>query len=119
MSSQAMWDNEEPIAQMRSDDNLAVPLWIEQDISPSQVAAILQGGCESGAYMPAVTYWDAKQTMNGNGDDVLQYIEDALGEVPQFKHESWSALACFYVSCAVELWASSIEEELEQALEDA
>jgi len=37
-------------------ETFTIPQWIEQDITPSTVAAILQGGCESGAYMPAVTY---------------------------------------------------------------
>jgi len=96
-----------------------VPAWIEQDISAYDVAAINQGGCSSGAYMPAVTYHKASQIMANHGDDVLQYIEDSLGELPTVpKGESWSGIAVFFLSYAVELWASSIEEELSEAIDN-
>ena len=112
--SDAMWNNEEPVADL----GIEVPAWIEQDISPSQVAAILQGGCSSGAYMPAVTYHTAGQTMAAYGDDILQYLEDAYGDVPAPKPgESWSGMACHFLSAAVEAWASSVESEIEDALE--
>ena len=84
------------------------PEWITQALSPYDIAAINQGGCASGAYMPAVTYYDARQVMAEYGDDVLQYIEDAYGELPQpARDESWSGIAVFYLSCAVELFCSS------------
>lgn len=74
-------------------------------LSIADIQAIQQGGCASGAYMPAVTYWQALETMDLYGDDVLAYIEDALGELPPTPHDaSWSQLACFYLSHAVELW---------------
>lgn len=57
------------------------------------------------------------ETMNKHGDEVLQYIEDALGELPKVDGLGWGQMACAYVSTAVELWASSIESELE-SLED-
>ena len=113
----ALWEAEDPIADM---DGFNVPRWIEQDISPSQVADILQGGCASGAYMPAATYYDARETMNKHGDDVLQYIEDVYGTVQAvFGLEySWSSMACSHLSMAVELWAGSVEDELRTALEE-
>jgi hypothetical protein len=44
----------------------------------------------------------------------MQYIDDALGELPQPPRDtSWSGLAAFYLSTAVELWASSVESDLE------
>ena len=96
-----------------------VPDWIEKDIMVSDVAAILQGGCASGAYMPAVTYYDAAQTMARHGDDVLQHIQDALGELPKpSDEESWGGMACFYLSLAVELWAGSVEDEVAKALDE-
>jgi hypothetical protein len=52
------------------------PEWITQALSPYDIAAINQGGCASGAYMPAVTYHAAALTMSDHGDDVLQYIQD-------------------------------------------
>ena len=94
--------------------NLDVPNWIDQDVDVSTVRAILQGGCSSGAYMPAVTYHSARNTMNEHGDEVLQYIEDTLGEVPApNQSESWSGIAVHYLSLAVELWASSVEAEID------
>ena len=110
MTPDEMWNDETPVTERDID----VPAWIEQDISPSNIAAICQGGCASGAYMPAVTYHTAAETMAAHGDDVLQYIQNVLGELPQPNaDESWSGLAVFYLSTAVELWASGAESELE------
>lgn len=110
-----LWNNEEPISKLDID----VPAWIDQDISPQDIAAINQGGCASGAYMPAVTYHQALATMHEYGDDVLQYLEDGLGEIPDVpKDQSWAGIACFYLSAAVELWASSVEDEVETALDE-
>ncbi len=109
-----LWNTETPINEIEGLD-IDVPAWIDQDISFADVAAIVQGGCASGAYMPAVTYHQALATMGEHGDDVLQYIEDSLGELPQPPRDtSWSGLACFYLSCAVELWAGTIEADLEE-----
>jgi hypothetical protein len=109
-----LWNNEDPIAHIPH-LGLDVPAWISDDISPYDVAAICQGGCASGAYMPAVTYSKALATMAEHGDDVLQYIDDALGELPAPPSDaSWSGLAVFYLSTAVELWASSAEGILEE-----
>lgn len=109
-----LWNTETAIEDIPGLD-LNLPIWIDQNITPSDVAAIVQGGCASGAYMPAVTYHKALAVMSEDGDEVLQFIEDQLGELPQPKRgESWSGLACFYLSTAVELWASSVESELEQ-----
>ena len=112
-----LWNHEDPISALAPD--VDIPAWVAQDISPNDVAAIVQGGCASGAYMPAVTYHDAAQTMARHGDDVLQYIQDALGELPKpSDDESWSGFACFYLSAAVELWASSVEDAVREALND-
>ena len=106
---------DEPVTQLGID----VPDWIDQDITGTDIASILQGGCASGAYMPAVTYYTAAQTMAQHGDDVLQYIEDALGELPDVpKDTSWSGIAVFFLSFAVEFWASSVESELDHMLDD-
>ena len=87
------------------------PDWLEYPLSPYDVAAINQGGCASGAYMPAVTYHKAVETMSEYGNDVLEYIEDNYGEVPQPKAgESWAGLAVYYLSIAVELFAISLED---------
>lgn len=106
-----LWDHEKP-ASSYSDD-IRVPPWIDQNISPATIAAIRQGGCESGAYIPAVTYHYALQTMSNYGDDILQYLLDNFGELPNpCEILSSSGLACFYLSCAVELWCSDAESIL-------
>lgn len=95
-----------------------VPSWIEQDITPYDVAGILQGGCASGAYMPAVTYHMVLRTMQDYGDDILEAIQDVVGEVPAVGDDSWGTYCCNLVSTAVELWASSVESEIETALDE-
>ena len=107
-----MWDDERIVENQ--------PSWITQELSWSDVAAICQGGCASGAYMPAVTYHQARKTMSDFGDDVLQYIEEQLGELPQPpKTESWSGMACFYLSYAVGLFASCAESNYEPEDEES
>lgn len=102
-----------------TDFGIDVPVWIDQDITPATIAAIMEGGCASGAYMPAVTYYKANDIMSQYGDDVLQYIEDMLGELPQFRQEvSWTGIAVFFLSCAVELWADSVSDELAELIEE-
>ena len=111
-----LWNCERPVTEFDID----VPAWIEQDITPYRVAAIVQGGCASGAYMPAVTYHKAAHTMAEHGDDVLDYIQNTLGELPAIPNdESWSGIACFFLSYAVELWAASAHDELESVEEEA
>ena len=111
-----MWNDETKIC----DYEIEVPAWIDQDLSAQDIASIMQGGCASGAYMPAVTYCQASETMSKHGDDVLQLIQDSYGELPTIKSdESWSGIACFYMSIAVELWACQIGDELEAISEAA
>lgn len=109
-----LWNDDEPIND-RFDD-IDVPVWIDDDISPADVAAIVQGGCASGAYMPAVTYHTAAETMAEHGDIVLDYISDRLGELPPPGDQtSWRGMACHFLSIAVELWASEAASILESA----
>ena len=112
-----LWDNDNPVSELGID----VPRWIDQDITPCDVAAICQGGCASGAYMPAVTYWQALETMNEHGDDIFEYIEVVTGDLMcLIKSEiscSWAGMACSFVSYAVELWASIVEDEISDKLD--
>lgn len=114
MTNSILWEHDVPV----TDFEIDVPAWINQDITAYDVAAIIEGGCASGAYMPAVTYHTANDIMAEHGDDVLEYIEDAIGELPSVDGESWKGMAVKYLSAAVELWCSSIEDELESAIED-
>ena len=112
MTNEEIWNCETPVADLLG---ITVPDWIEQDVSPSTVASITQGGCASGAYMPAVTYHQALATMADNGDEVLEYIQDVMGELPAPRSdESWRGMACHYLSYAVELWAGCVMGQLEQ-----
>ena len=96
-----------------------VPRWIDHnlvtdgdDICMDSIRAIVEGGCASEAYMPAVTYHQALRTMAEHGDDVFDFIETHYGEIPlpdDFHRGSWSHMACFYLSTAVELWAMDCE----------
>ena len=91
------------------------PAWITQPLEIYDIQAIQHGGCESGAYMPAVTYYDAAQTMGKYGDDVFTYIESQYGELPDvpslfnLKQSSWGGIAVFFLSFAVELWCSQFD----------
>jgi hypothetical protein len=87
------------------------PNWIAQDLTPYDIAAILQGGCGSGAYMPAVTYYDACKTMAEYGQEVLMYLEDiyGVGECVPPADSDWQQINVFYLSCAVELWCAANE----------
>ena len=86
------------------------PDWIIEPLDLADIQAIQQGGCSSGAFMPAATYYSAMLTMADYGDDVLQYIQDNLGELPKPDNcESWGGMACFYLSYAVELWCGQFD----------
>ncbi len=87
------------------------PEWIVNELTPYDLAAINQGGCASGAYMPAVTYHQALETMAEHGDDVLDFIEESFGEVIQPPADtSWSGMAVFFLSAAVELFCQQHED---------
>ena len=112
-----LWNNDKPISEQF--DEIDIPKWIEQNITPADVAAIVQGGCASGAYMPAVTYFDALQTMASHGDDVLDYIQGQMGDLPNVPSTiSWSGMAVHFLSAAVELWASGVHDTLESKDEE-
>jgi hypothetical protein len=111
MNTDQIWNCEETVAELL---NVKVPAWIEQDILVCTIASICNGGCASGSYMPAVTYHIAAREMAEHGDAVLDYILDQLGDIPPAdKNESWSGMACFYLSTAIELWAGEIMWQLE------
>ena len=83
------------------------PPWIIEHLNGNDIAAVNQGGCASGAYMPAVTYHQAITTMGEHGDDVLDYLQDFSSELPTPPQDiCWSGLAVFYLSRAVELFCA-------------
>jgi len=112
MNTDQMWNNESPTTELGID----VPQWIDSHISPYNVIAIVQGGCASGAYMPAATYDLALKIMQKYSDFIFDYLEEIYGNVPlpSGVDPSWGGLACFYVSLAVETWAAAVYQELEE-----
>lgn len=74
-----------------------------------ELLAIRQGGCASGAFMPAVTYRTAMRIMGVYGDEIMEYVEDQLSEITLPSGESWSGLAVYMVSRAVELWCGQFD----------
>lgn len=88
-----------------------IPQWIEQDISPHTIAAVNQGGCDSGAYMPGTERWTATNVMAKHGEDVIDYLIETVGHIPMPDEEnSWGEICCLYLSTAVETWCSAHEE---------
>lgn len=79
------------------------PDWITEQLSPANIAAINQGGCASGAYMPAVTYHTALRTMNEHGNDVLEFLDDDVDHLT-LNEQTWSGIAVLFLSAAVEKW---------------
>ena len=122
---QAIIDLPAPTPETRGENQTAgesqkpnFPVWMEE-ISPADISAIIEGGCDSGAYMPAVTYWQALETMNQYGDDVFQMIEDCCVEVPAPPADySWGQRACYFLSMAVELWCECHEHLADWDRED-
>ena len=90
------------------DAGLELPDWLDPTITCGQVGGILQGGCESGSYMPAVEYHMAMNTMQSHGEAVLDYLTHycRIHDV-SIRERSWPGLACFFVSKAVEHWCKT------------
>ena len=96
-----------------------IPAWIEQDITGFDVRCIAQGGCASGAYMPAVTYYTAKQTMAQHGDDIVDFIVERLGlQGLDAEADSFGGMCCHLVSTAVELWSFEVDQCLDELAEE-
>jgi len=86
--------------------------WLPEPISAYELAAIIQSGCASGAYMPAVTYYTAKETMAKHGDAIMSFIDDHIGDINyQIRDESWGQVCCYILSTAVEILCSLHDSE--------
>jgi len=74
--------------------------------SISELQAIQQGRCASGAYMPAVTYATALDAMNQHYEEIESILYQHGAEPLTFDHtdETWAGFAVKLVSLAVELW---------------
>ena len=102
-----IWNDETKVREYE----IEVPGFIEQDITAQDIVTIVQRGCISGAYMPAVTYHVAVDLMTDYSDEIFDTIENAMGCPPadclsRTEDNSWAAMATRFVSLAVEIWAS-------------
>lgn len=116
MSNVNLYEHDECV----SDFGITVPPWIDSDITAATVAAIEHGGCESGAYAPAIYYHDCARTMDEHGSDVLEFLVGCYGDelpTPDMATTSWQGLACFYLWLAVEVWAFNTADYLRDAIE--
>ena len=78
------------------------------------IRSIQDGGCASGAYMPAVTYYTAVECMNEHYSEIEDILEDAFcGNWPVFdiSKENWRGFAVKLVSMAVEVWVNRFDLE--------
>ena len=86
------------------------PKWIneESEITVYDLQSIAQGGCESGAYMPAVTYHTALEVMNRHGDDITDSITDLFEDGIKYDiaNETWAGFCSKVYSIAVENWVN-------------
>ena len=110
-----IWNDETEVREY----GIEVPGFIEQDITAQDIVSIVQGGCASGAYMPAVTYHVAVDLMTDYGDGIFDTIEDVMGCPPadclsRTEDNSWAQMATRFVSLAVEIWASGVMHQIEE-----
>ena len=98
------------------DYGIEPPHWISETISTLDVAAIIEGGCQSGTYPPAVEYRQALETMRRYGDEIFEFIKDNQWELPRFEITSWKAGAVEIVSTAVEMWCNNVADELAERI---
>jgi hypothetical protein len=95
---------------------IEIPIWIDRDITVYTVEAILHSGCDSGAYMPAVTYWDAKQTMSQQGDEITGFLHDHDYSVSIISDDTWGEICVRFLSAAVSLWCANVIDEINDKL---
>ena len=99
------------------------PAWIDSGITLGDIIAIADHGCASGAYMPAVTYYEAKRTIGMWGDEITDYIGGegcySCSEILQnaSAEESYSRMCCALLSFAVELWCHRHYDEAQSLLD--
>ena len=80
----------------------------------SELIAIYEGGCSSGAYMPAVTYYTASQCMASDASgSVEEELEDYGGITFNPAEESFSQFASKLCAMAVEIFVQNQSNVIE------
>lgn len=76
--------------------------------SIADLQAIQQGGCASGAYMPAVTYHTALECMAEHYEEIENILADHFTGGLNFDPatETWPTFASRLVAAAVECWVN-------------
>lgn len=67
--------------------------------------------------MPAVSHAEAVATMAEHGQAVVDYVQDAFGSASNNPAGSWYDICEWWLTTAVELWASCISHDVVNALE--
>ena len=78
----------------------------------AEIMAINQSGCAGNAHR-SVFYYEANKVMAEHGDDVLEFIEDTMGELPKVENVSWSQMGSLYLSCSIELWCNNFADDFD------
>ena len=99
-----------------SDYGIEPPHWISETISTTDVAAIIEEGCRSDTYPPAVSHAQALETMNSYGDEIIEFICNNQWEVPRFEITSWPHGAVKILSIGIVLWCSNVADELAERI---
>lgn len=79
----------------------------------AELIAIYEGGCASGAYMPAVTYFTAKKTFIEYEDKLCDYVDGYGLSLDLDKGDCFSNFCAKVCSAAVESWVSSFSDVIE------
>ena len=117
--AKSMWDEQELVQDLGID----VPFFVKFDIGAEDgtqfkhptvqdVASIFQGGCDSGAWMPAVTYYSALRNLAENAIEIEDYLDEVGWGITKSTEDGIMTVACEMVSAAVEIWAAGVHQEL-------
>jgi hypothetical protein len=100
--------------------DIDVPMWMKNPDTGdfptvADIQAILEGGCDSGAWMPAVTYYDAKRIMAEHGDEICEYLDECVFGNAELKlsDETWGNFCVRMLSAAIERKAALMRYRLE------
>ena len=85
---------------------LQTPPWIAADITPSDLEAMQHEELEKTSLWSGQVQPVAQETMAEHGSDVLNFITDRCGSLPEPPENTpWSDMAAFYLRHAVNQWA--------------
>lgn len=115
--------NQATIDKMVLDSNPDWLVSLEPISSFHELAAIAEGGCESGAYMPAVTYYTAKAAVFENSDIeeyAIKNLEacDCFDGLTEAAKKGVASYCVYLCSVAVESYVNSVLDDIQAAISD-